>query len=178
MKGEARAAALTLLATAPGARDTAASRHTVPANQRKDRHRLFLSFKPASPSSLTNQSSPLVKRGSFSLGEVGEGLCQCGGSSGRSRFERTAAPGERRHGEAGEGRGSRQGAGSPRESGSRQESGSPGSPQPGAGRAGPRPPGELLALVPPQACATPAGDFDSSDEEAAEEDPGPLPISW
>ncbi|XP_065492375.1 cyclin-dependent kinase inhibitor 3 isoform X1 [Caloenas nicobarica] len=28
------------------------------------------------------------------------------------------------------------------------------------------------------ACATPAGDFDSSDEEAAEGDPRPLPISW
>ncbi|NWU47631.1 CDKN3 inhibitor, partial [Dromas ardeola] len=30
----------------------------------------------------------------------------------------------------------------------------------------------------PQPCAVPAGGFDSSDEEAAEEDPRPLPISW
>lgn len=46
------------------------------------------------------------------------------------------------------------------------------------GQGGRRPPGKFLALVPPQACATPAGDFDSSDEEGAEGDPRPLPISW
>ncbi|NXF35347.1 CDKN3 inhibitor, partial [Nyctibius bracteatus] len=30
----------------------------------------------------------------------------------------------------------------------------------------------------PQPCTMEAGDFDSSDEDVAEEDPGPLPISW
>lgn len=48
------------------------------------------------------------------------------------------------------------------------------------GQGGFRPPGEFFALLPPQPSAMQAGDFDSSDEEAAEEeeDVRPFPISW
>ncbi|XP_071601288.1 cyclin-dependent kinase inhibitor 3 isoform X7 [Heliangelus exortis] len=47
-----------------------------------------------------------------------------------------------------------------------------------SGQGGLRPPGEFLALLPPQPCAMQAGDFDSSDDEAAEENLRPLHISW
>ncbi|XP_030308073.1 cyclin-dependent kinase inhibitor 3 isoform X3 [Calypte anna] len=47
-----------------------------------------------------------------------------------------------------------------------------------SGQGGLRPPGEFLALLPPQPCTMQAGDFDSSDDEAAEEDLRPLHISW
>ncbi|KAM6311313.1 cyclin-dependent kinase inhibitor 3 [Aegotheles albertisi] len=46
-----------------------------------------------------------------------------------------------------------------------------------AGQGGLRPLGQLRALLPPQPCAMQAGDFDSSDEEAAEEDTRPLTLS-